>query len=121
MLKVSFAYDMTGNQSIIFRYSEMVLRLISCKHIKYKYSYSPNKKVGQEFRVRRWKKNPISLSIIHSYSASDSELHIFRSKIKIISIKREDLMEIFKAHKRYIDNIGLNLNDKNQLKDAIPD
>lgn len=118
MLKVSFAYDMTGNQSIIFRYSEMVLRLISYKHIK----YSPNKKVGREFRVRRWKKNPISLSIIHSYSASDSELHnIFRSKIKIISIKKDDLMEIFKAHKRYLDNIGLNLNDKNQLKDAIPD
>ena len=114
MLKVSFAYDMTGNQSIIFRYSEMILRLISCKHIKY--SYSPNKKVGQEFRVRRWKRGPISLSIAYSPAS-----HIFGSKIKIISIKREDLMEIFKAHKRYIDNIGLNLNDKNQLKDAIPD
>jgi hypothetical protein len=96
----------------------MVLRFISYKQTK----ISPNKKVGREFRVRRWKKNPISLSIIHSYStSSDSELHIFRSKIKIISIKKDELMEIFKTHKRYIDNIGLNLNDKNQLKDAIPD
>ena len=118
MLKVSFAYDMAGNQSIIFRYSGMVLRFISYKQTK----ISPNKKVGQEFRVRKWKKNPISLSIIHSYSAASAhELHLFRSRIKFILIKKDELMEIFKAHKKYIDNIGLNLNDKNQLKDAIPD
>jgi hypothetical protein len=117
MLKVSFAYDTAGNQSIIFRYSGMVLKFISYKQTK----ISPNKKVGREFRVRRWKKSPISLSIIHSYSASAHELHIFRSRVKFISIKKDELMEIFKAHKRYMDNIGLNLNDKNQLKNAIPD